>query len=67
MQQLTARGRAIEEGSFGIIDAEAGPHHFSPSEWQVVRRIIHATADFEFQAITTFHQQAITAGIAALR
>jgi precorrin-8X/cobalt-precorrin-8 methylmutase len=67
MQQLTARGRAIEEGSFGVIDAEAGPHHFSPSEWQVVRRVIHATADFEFQGITTFHQQAVTAGIAALR
>lgn len=67
MQQLTARGRAIEEGSFGVIDAEAGPHHFSPSEWQVVRRVIHATADFEFQVLTTFHQQAVTAGIAALR
>lgn len=67
MQQLTTRGRAIEEGSFAIIDAEVGPHAFSPSEWQVVRRVIHATADFEFQAITTFHQQAVTSGIAALR
>lgn len=67
MQQLTARGRAIEEDSFGVIDAEVGPHSFSPSEWQVVRRVIHATADFEFQVLTTFHQQAVTAGIAALR
>jgi hypothetical protein len=38
MHQLTARGRAIEEGSFGVIDAEVGPHDFSPAEWQVVRR-----------------------------
>lgn len=67
MQQLTTRGRAIEEGSFGIIDAEVGPHDFHPSEWQVVRRVIHATADFEFQTITTFHQHAVAAGIAALR
>ena len=67
MQQLTTRGRAIEEGSFGVIDAEVGAHHFTPAEWQVVRRVIHATADFEFKTITTFHQQAVTAGIAALR
>jgi precorrin-8X/cobalt-precorrin-8 methylmutase len=67
MQQLTVRGRAIEERSFAIIEAEAGPHSFTSAEWQVVRRVIHATADFEFQAITTFHQQAVTAGIAALR
>lgn len=67
MQQLTARGRAIEAGSFSAIDAEVGPHSFSPAEWQVVRRVIHATADFEFQAITTFHLQAVSAGIAAVR
>lgn len=67
MQQLTARGRAIEEGSFRVIDAEVGPHSFSPVEWHIVRRVIHATADFEFQAVTTFHQQAVTSGSAALR
>lgn len=67
MQQLTARGRAIEEGSFGVIDAEVGPHSFGPAEWQIVRRVIHATADFEFREITTFHVSAVSAGIAALR
>lgn len=67
MQQLTARGRAIEANSFGVIDAEVGPHSFSPAEWQIVRRVIHATADFEFREITTFHLQAVSAGIAALR
>jgi len=67
MRQMTALGRSIEEGSFAIIDQEAGPHDFAPDEWQVVRRIIHATADFEFKTLTQFSDGAIPAGIAALR
>jgi precorrin-8X/cobalt-precorrin-8 methylmutase len=66
MRQMTARGRSIEEGSFAIIDAEAGAHPFGPDEWQVVRRVIHATADFEFKALMRFHPQAVRAGLAAL-
>lgn len=67
MRQMTALGRKIEDGSFGIIDQEAGPHEFGPAEWQVVRRVIHATADFEFQTLLEFHPDAVRAGIAALR
>jgi precorrin-8X/cobalt-precorrin-8 methylmutase len=67
MRQMTALGRSIEDGSFAIIDAEAGPHEFGPAEWQVVRRVIHATADFEFKTLMRFHPQAVSAGIAALR
>jgi precorrin-8X/cobalt-precorrin-8 methylmutase len=67
MRQMTSLGRRIEEGSFAIIDQEAGPHGFPPAEWQVVRRVIHATADFEFAQLMRFHPQAIRAGIAALR
>ncbi|MGH8469303.1 MAG: precorrin-8X methylmutase [Gammaproteobacteria bacterium] len=67
MRQMTALGRSIEDGSFAIIDREAGPHGFAPAEWQVVRRVIHATADFEFMALMRFHREAIAAGIAALR
>ncbi len=37
MRQLTLRGRAIEEGSFAVIDREAGSHAFTPAEWQVVQ------------------------------
>ena len=43
MRQMTALGRSIEDGSFAIIDAEAGAHEFGAAEWQVVRRVIHAT------------------------
>ncbi len=31
-------GRAIEDESVRIIDAEAGAHGFSPDAWRVVRR-----------------------------
>lgn len=67
MRQLTPLGRSIEDGSFAIIDQEAGPHDYTPEQWQVVRRIIHATADFEFKTLTRFHPDAIPAGVAALR
>ena len=48
MRQMTTLGRSIEEGSFAIIDTEAGAHAFGRREWQVVRRVIHATADFDY-------------------
>lgn len=67
MRQVTALGRSIEDGSFAIIDAEVGPHEFGPAEWQVVRRVIHATADFEFKTLMRFSPGAVAAGIAALR
>ena len=66
MRQMTGLGRSIEDGSFAIIDAEAGPHSFSPSEWQVVRRVIHATADFEFKSLMRLSQNAVDQGIQAL-
>jgi precorrin-8X/cobalt-precorrin-8 methylmutase len=67
MRQMTALGRSIEDGSFAIIDREAGPHDFPDPEWQVVRRVIHATADFEFKTLMRFHPEAVAAGIRALR
>jgi precorrin-8X/cobalt-precorrin-8 methylmutase len=65
-EQLTAAGRAIEHDSFAIIDAEAGPHAYSADQWPVVRRMIHANADFEFNGLTDFHPQAVEAGLAAI-
>jgi precorrin-8X/cobalt-precorrin-8 methylmutase len=66
MRQMTSLGRSIEDGSFAVIDAEAGPHAFTPRQWQVVRRVIHATADFEFKTLMRLTPDAIDAGIAAL-
>lgn len=67
MRQMTSLGRSIEDGSFAIIDQEAGPHTFDSSEWQVVRRVIHATADFEFKELMRFRMDAVQAGISALQ
>ena len=66
MRQMTALGRGIEDESFAIIDREVGPCPYPAAEWQVVRRVIHATADFEFNGLMAFGNDAIRAGIAAL-
>ena len=66
-EQLTRAGQAIEHDSFAIIDAEAGPHHYRAEQWPIVRRMIHANADFEFNGLTDFHPDAVIAGIAAIR
>jgi precorrin-8X/cobalt-precorrin-8 methylmutase len=57
----------IEAESFRIIERELGPTAFSPEEFAVVRRAIHATGDFSFAEHIRFHPQAITAGLAAIR
>ncbi len=66
MRQMTTLGRRIEDESFSIIDREAGPHGFPPAEWEVVRRVIHATADFEFIQLMAFYPEAVSLGIAVL-
>jgi len=65
-EQLTAAGRAIEHDSFSIIDAEVGPHNYTAEQWPLVRRMIHANADFEFNGLTVFHPDVMQAGLAAV-
>lgn len=52
--------------SLRIIDSEIGNHSFSPSEYEIVRRVIYATADFEYKSLIRFSDQALQAGAAAL-
>ena len=67
-EQLTAAGRAIEHDSFAIIDDEAGAHdQYSAEQWPLVRRMIHANADFDFNGLTAFHPDAMRAGLAAVQ
>ena len=66
MRQLTSQGRGIEDQSFAVIDAEIGAHDFAAAEWQVVRRVIHATADFEFKSLLRFGNDGLRSGIRAL-
>ncbi|HEY8707275.1 MAG TPA: precorrin-8X methylmutase [Burkholderiaceae bacterium] len=65
-EQLTAAGRAIEHDSFAVIDREVGVHAYTPAQWPIVRRMIHANADFEFNGLTAFHPEAVQAGVQAI-
>ncbi|GAB1541361.1 cobalt-precorrin-8X methylmutase [Scytonema sp. NUACC21] len=57
----------IMEQSFAVIDCEIGDHDFSSAEYAIVRRVIHSTADFEFKHLVKFSDNAIEAGIEAIR
>lgn len=65
-EQLTQAGQQIEHDSFAIVDSEVGNHAYQAAQWQIVRRMIHATADFEFNGLTEFSDSATEAGIAAI-
>ena len=57
----------IESLSFQIIDREAGEHSFDADQWEIVRRMIHTSADFEYMKSVRFHPLAISRGIEAIR
>ena len=57
----------IEKKSFQLIEERVPPHSFNREEWTVVKRMIHATVDFDLVHDTKFHPEAIAKGIAALR
>ena len=60
-------GEEIEKKSFEIIDREAGDHGFDAQTWPVVRRMIHASADFSIMPLLLFRNDPISAGIRALK
>ncbi|MBY9078142.1 precorrin-8X methylmutase [Paenibacillus sp. HN-1] len=66
-QPQTIQPQEIESASFKMIAEELGEHPFTPEQFPVVRRIIHATADFELGRSMVFHSEAIEAGIKAIR
>jgi precorrin-8X/cobalt-precorrin-8 methylmutase len=57
----------IESGSFRIIDDEVGEHGWAEAEWQVVRRAIHTSADFEYVHSMIISEGSIEMAIATLR
>jgi precorrin isomerase len=59
-------GEDIESRSFELIDQEAAKHDFTPEQWNVVRRMIHTTADFGMADLVRFSDDAVPAGIRAL-
>ena len=66
---ITNKGQSIEEKSMEIIEKEIGDHSYNKYEWLIVRRVIHATADFDFARTNkiVFHKDAIQSGINALK
>ena len=69
-RQMVERAFDIEKRSFEIIDEEAGEHGYDRMQWPIVRRVIHATADFDFASGRNrilFHPQAIESTFSAIK
>lgn len=67
MDSLTMKPEQIETESFRIIDNEAGGHDWSETEWQVVRRAIHTSADFEYTRSMVFSDDCLKQAVTAIR
>ena len=67
MKQITVPGRKIEKSSFEIIDQEIGEHSFDKAQYEILRRIIHTTGDFEFKELTKFSPTAIEEAIKSIQ
>ncbi|MBN2645941.1 MAG: precorrin-8X methylmutase [Desulfuromonadaceae bacterium] len=60
-------GPQIEARSFAVIDAEAERGSRNADQWEVVRRLIHTSADFALADLTCFSADAFSACRAALK
>ena len=47
-RDMSETSLGIEERSMEIIESEIGTHGYTESQWSIVRRVIHSTADFDF-------------------
>lgn len=66
--QNFAKPEEIEAESFRIIDSEVPePRLYDGGKWEIVRRMIHTTADFEMIDLIRFHDDALESAIAALK
>jgi precorrin-8X/cobalt-precorrin-8 methylmutase len=52
--------------SLALIDQKIGEHSYSPAEYEIVRRVIYATADFDYQSLLYFSEKALIVGAAAI-
>ena len=57
----------IERRSFEIIDGEIDLSDVPTDQAPIIRRVIHATADFEFKQSLVFHSEAIQRALEAIR
>ena len=66
-RDMSNRAFNIEKQSFDIIESEIGKHDYNEDQWVIVRRVIHATADFDFakDCKIIFHPKAIESAFLA--
>jgi len=66
---MSERAFDIEKRSFEIIDSEICHHDYNEMQWAIVRRVIHATADFDFagKGKILFHEKALDSVFDAIR
>lgn len=57
----------IESRSFEIIEDEMGNHNFSDEELQIIKRVIHTTADFEYKNLIYIRDGAIDEALKLLK
>lgn len=67
MDSLGMKPEEIEAESFRIIDEEAGAHDWDEAEWQIVRRAVHTSADFEYVRSMVISEGAVAKAVAAMR
>jgi precorrin-8X/cobalt-precorrin-8 methylmutase len=67
MAGQTEAGRRILAESFALIERELGPHDLPPWAFAVVRRLIHASADFDFAHTLRYSPDFEAAARSALR
>ncbi len=67
MDSLGMKPEEIEAESFKIIDSEAGEHGWPQAEWQIVRRAVHTSADFEYVRSMVLSDGVVEKAVAALK
>lgn len=65
--EIIQNPQAIEDKSMDIIEDAVGELDYAAQEKKIVKRVIHATADFEFKDLIVISEEAVTAGLQALQ
>lgn len=67
MENIIHQPKAIETRSFEIITEILGDKTFPPEQEGIVKRVIHTSADFDYADTLVFGNNAVAAGVAALK
>ncbi|KGM95991.1 precorrin-8X methylmutase [Clostridium botulinum] len=67
MNKYITNPMGIEKRSFEIIGEEMGSHNFNERELQIVKRVIHTTADFEYKDLIYIRDGAIDKALELLK